>query len=314
MVNDGDGGFGGEPSEDIAVAEDIFGEGNDGVDIATEGIFDPTIGAEEAEGDGDEYEDEDGDGHWADQMDVDDDTREFLSKWDSPEQALRAARERDLQAGRQSEEVGSTRQEIAELRAQVQALTQAPQRQEAQSEGQSLAQQFPAYKREVMAAMADGRLDEQEGIDLLLDAQQKVHEEYTDKRVSELIDRVESDYGSRLETAEVDRWENQQRTATRAVRQEYGDDLFRELAPDAQKILRERVEANPGLTNDQKAIKAAFDSAFASKQLRERRMRAADVANGGAGGGRGPARIDPAKAIVDEIDALGGGLGNGGFS
>lgn len=128
---------------------------------------------------------------------------------------------------------------------------------------------------------------------------------------AELVSDLERTVSERTQPLYNDTWNNHWREEARAIRSE-DPEGYQRHAPRARELLGEMLSEEPGLRYNRRAMRMAFAMAGQEAGARERRERGARTLQGGARG-RGAQQVDPAKAIIEEMDAVMPASSSGGF-
>ena len=129
---------------------------------------------------------------------------------------------------------------------------------------------------------------------------------------SEILEQVRNEYGPALQNADQLRLRTEWRDQAAELKRKLGPDQYETLAPYARQVINERASNDPQFRNSETAVKQAFAEASVMHLERQRAQADAQVTTQGAA--RQPQAVDPAEAIVAEIDAIGGSEDmSGGF-
>lgn len=106
-------------------------------------------------------------------------------------------------------------------------------------------------------------------------------------------------------------WETHWRSEAQQMRSEFGED-YDAIKQDAAKILNDQIAQDENFRFNPQAMRLSFAEAFRRREMAARRSRQAQTLQNGARGPGGRA-VDPAKAILDGIDAVAPAGMNGGL-
>ena len=230
-----------------------------------------------------------GEGEWYDGLP--DDLREkIIAKgYRSPEELARGWSEAESLAGRLSGDIGSLRDEVANLASQ-RGPNGDGYRTEPDNRPPTM-QEVAAFGEHIANEIDEGRIDIGKGISQLMAAVAGV----SAQREEYLIGVMEERMGERTAPLE----EATHRTAVareiQSIKTEVGDEAYAELSPVVKDLLQTWERTQPGFIKNPRSIRAAFGEALLISNARQR---------------RGPS---PAQQIIDEMDALGGGSLSGGL-
>lgn len=252
------------------------------------------------------------DERWFDNVEgFDNDMVQFLDNggYESPEQALKSFRELSGLYGDQSGEVGQLRQRTAYLEGQLANLVQPGQQEQAPP---SIAENLPMIQQQLMSQVEMGEITQEQFVARLNHANQLANEERLESQRSEILEQVRNEYGPALQNADQLRLRTEWRDQAAELKRKLGPDQYETLAPYARQVINERASNDPQFRNSETAVKQAFAEASVMHLERQRAQADAQVTTQGAA--RQPQAVDPAEAIVAEIDAIGGSEDmSGGF-
>ena len=288
----GDGG--GEESFDFPELE--TGGGDEPHGLTAEPIDVREFG-EEPEGEGG--------GEWYD--DLPDDLRQKVMEkgYRSIEDLARGYVGAESQVGKFSSEIGELRDAVANL-ASSRGGDEPRHTAEPQNPVPTMGQ-VAAFSEDIAKEIDEGRMDVGDGIRRLMAATAGVSE----AREAHLLERFEALMAERTEPLEQFRHSTSVGREITSLRSQLGEELYRELEPQAKALIRQWENTQPGFLQNPRAVRTAFAEARLLQDAQQRKERGSAVLTSTARGGRSRGR-SAAQTIVDEMDALNpGGYGGG---
>lgn len=238
-----------------------------------------------------------------------DEVREKIAgKYQSPADVARALVEAQSLTGRQGDELGRMRDQLAEIAARLESNGQQQQPVQQQQQTPTMDQVAQWANQDIASAIDNGELDVGRGIAAVVSAMAGVHQQ----QMKDLLAQIDERIGERTAPLEDEAYLTNMGREITAIRQRLGNDRYRQFAQPAADLLAQWEATQPGFVRDARSVRAAFDRVLADALLQERREAGAGVLtrSGRGGSRRAPS---PSEMILAEMDAAGGAGGNGGL-
>lgn len=275
---------------------------NGGMAGGDDEVYDEGAGGLEAAGDEQDTGGEETAPSWMEGLD--DESRSYVEGkgWKDVGSLIRSAREAEAGMHQSRQAAEAYERQLAQL------AQQGPPQQGYGSEPQNPWAQLDTLTANVAAAIDEGKAELGEGIAFLMQSQREaLMSEFEQRMEAQQRQLVEQNINPLFNN----QWETHWRSEAQQMRSEFGDD-YDAIKQDAAKILNDQIAQDENFRFNPQAMRLSFAEAFRRREMAARRSRQAQTLQNGARGPGGRA-VDPAKAILDGIDAVAPAGMNGGL-
>lgn len=245
-------------------------------------------------------------GEWYDDLPEELREKVIAKGYKTPADLARAYASAESQLGEFGSQIGSLRDEVANLASQ-RGGDEPRHSSEPVNEVPTMGQ-VAQYADGISRKIDEGELDVGQGISDLMAVVAGVIE----RRESWLLDQVDARIGDRTAPLEQDSFRTAVAREITALKREVGDEVYADLEPEVKATLRRWEQQQPGFVQNARAVRAAFGEVFLKTQTQQRREAAGGVLerSGRGASRRGPS---PAETIIGEMEQIGGGGMSGGL-
>lgn len=235
---------------------------------------------------------------------LDDETRSYVEGkgWKDVGSLIRSAREAEAGMHQSRQAAEAYERQLAQL------AQQAPPQQGYGSEPQNPWAMVDQQSAAIAQAIDSGEIEPGQGLAYAMNLQREaLMAEFEQRLQAQQQQLVEQNISPLFNQ----QWEGHHRSQAQRMRDELGED-YDKLKFEADKILRHQMEIDDNFRYNPEAIPLSFAEAFRRREMAARRSSQAQTLQNGARGPGGRS-VDPAKAILDGIDAVAPAGMNGGL-
>ena len=292
---------------------------------ASGAVFGPQPVFDEEQGqyvEADEYDDDDSDGEeyvdapdWMVEMaEGDEETLDFLveKNFSTPREALRSLRELQGFSDSQGNDVGSLRQEVANLKAELQQKQQAnPVEIDAdEQERQNIVRNATELRRLYAEQFENGEIDSSQ----FTNAIASIEEIVTEDKLKKMEQKFESKFDELSSSTSTMRAQEELNDAAIEIADKLGPDVYEQYRAPAMQWIEDYVANNPGTKPTGDLLERAFGQVAIDQTAQAARRRAARVTGEGAASSSSmPSGPSPEQMLKRAIRGGGSGRSSGGI-